>query len=587
MRLTLRNFLIVLIVISALFILIYTRFINLEWGLPYSFHPDERNMAWAIMRLTPVDSYNPHFFAYGQLPLYASYLLVQLFHAFTKVTETEISYTEAVMGLRAISAVVSVLTVVFCMKIVFLLSAKRQPFIDFFAFLLLTFSPVLIQFAHYGTTEALLMFFFVWLLYYSLLRMKDGISARWYYILSAVICGMSVATKVSSLVYVFLPCLLLLTEIRRTEGKMEVLRAFFRGVKFIAATAYISFLFSPYNLIDFKGFLGSMHYESDVALGKALVFYTRAFDSTTPLLFQFIHIFPFVLGFGVLLCFILGFIFLPYTKTNVFLRLAFLSVFLPNAFMYTKWTRFLAPAYPVMILIAILLFYELYTYITRVKTVWASILKIDLAVLLFVMIMPGIAFLSIYQYPDVRYTASHWIHENLEANSKILSETANVVDMPIFPADEMVIFKPYEYISFDSYNVDADSVLQERLTEHLATADYIFVPSRRVFKNHTCLSPDGNDIKRNTSLIDNIKTSIYTWESKAKCKYLAKQYPILNEYYTKLFNGTLGYHKVAEFNSFPRITLFGITIAEYPDEDAEETWSVFDHPVVRIYKRNI
>jgi len=43
---------------------------------------------------------------------------------------------------------------------------------------------------------------------------------------------------------------------------------------------------------------------------------------------------------------------------------------------------------------------------------------------------------------------------------------------------------------------------------------------------------------------------------------------------------------VAEFNSYPKITLFGKTFIEFPDENAEETWSVFDHPVIRIYKKS-
>ena len=46
-----------------------------------------------------------------------------------------------------------------------------------------------------------------------------------------------------------------------------------------------------------------------------------------------------------------------------------------------------------------------------------------------------------------------------------------------------------------------------------------------------------------------------------------------NEYYEKLFSGELGFSKVAEFSSGQN------------DEAAEETFTVFDHPVIRIFKK--
>ena len=54
---------------------------------------------------------------------------------------------------------------------------------------------------------------------------------------------------------------------------------------------------------------------------------------------------------------------------------------------------------------------------------------------------------------------------------------------------------------------------------------------------------------------------------------LKQKYPILNKYYDDLFSGKLGFTKVAEFS------------AGLNDEQAEETWTVFDHPVIRIYKK--
>ena len=68
--------------IASLFlVLVYSRFVGLDWGLPYPMHPDERNMATAIQSLNCgisnfKECFNPHFFAYGQFPLYLGYLIV-------------------------------------------------------------------------------------------------------------------------------------------------------------------------------------------------------------------------------------------------------------------------------------------------------------------------------------------------------------------------------------------------------------------------------------------------------------------------------------------------------------------------------
>jgi len=52
------------------------------------------------------------------------------------------------------------------------------------------------------------------------------------------------------------------------------------------------------------------------------------------------------------------------------------------------------------------------------------------------------------------------------------------------------------------------------------------------------------------------------------------------KFYQLLFSGRLGFEKVEEFNSFPSIGPLS-----FPDEDAEESFTVFDHPVIRIYKK--
>src|SRR5579864_8499009 len=62
-------------IVLTIFILcgVFLRFYAINWGAPYYFHPDERNIASSVSQLQFPNQMNPHFFAYGSLPIYAIY----------------------------------------------------------------------------------------------------------------------------------------------------------------------------------------------------------------------------------------------------------------------------------------------------------------------------------------------------------------------------------------------------------------------------------------------------------------------------------------------------------------------------------
>src|SRR5207253_1272950 len=62
-----------------------------------------------------------------------------------------------------------------------------------------------------------------------------------------------------------------------------------------------------------------------------------------------------------------------------------------------------------------------------------------------------------------------------------------------------------------------------------------------------------------------------------------EKYPRMTQFYKELFAGRLGYKKVAEFTSYPSLAYLGIPIT-FPDDWAEESFTVYDHPKVMIFK---
>ena len=109
-------------------------------------------------------------------------------------------------------------------------------------------------------------------------------------------------------------------------------------------------------------------------------------------------------------------------------------------------------------------------------------------------------------------------------------------------------------VSFDLYHIDENPQLFEQLLSELSKADYIFIPSRRIFANYL---------------------------------RLPQKYPLVTKYYQLLYSGSLGFEKVIEFSSFPQLPVrqIGPISLIWQDEMAEESFTVFDHPVVRIYKK--
>jgi len=465
---------------------LFTRFYKLDWGNGYYFHPDENNMASSVLQMN-FQNLNPHFFAYGQFPLYLTFLTTPI-HDFNSIT----------LILRFWSAIFSCFSVLF-----FYLVGKnifKSQTSAFIFTLLIIFTPGFIQLSHFGTTESILIFVFIINIYLSL-KISNKFKLK-YLILASLISGIGLATKISTAFFI-LPI------------SFSLFPKFKKLIIFILLTLLFFFVFSPYNFIDFSSFLSSMKYEIGVASGQIPVFYTHQFISTVPYFFQFQKIFPYTNGIPILIFSLFGLFFLPRkSKKYLLVIIPSLIFFLYQGQLFVKWTRFMAPIF------FIFPFLSIY-FLEKIKVNFFKIILIIIAIL------PGIYFLKTYSKSDIRVQASDWINQNIPQNSKVISESGNVINIPIKDSN-------FDITNFDFYQFD-----QNQLDSLVKKSDYIFIPSRRVFMNNFSQTQD---------------------------------------YYSKLFSNQLGFSQIKYF--FNNNSLF------LNSEKAEETWSVFDNPTIRIFQKN-
>ena len=566
------NWTLLIILIASAFL----RFYGLNWGLPYPFHPDERNMADAITRFSS-SNLDPKFYAYGQFPLYLAYFTGKFFFSIIEKQNLDrLTFIQAILSLRFWSALFSTATI----YVAYLISKKLFSKKLFTVYCLLftatavAFTPGLIQSAHFGTTESILTFCFLIITYLSLKILEKSTLKKFF--LTAFFLGIALSSKISAAIFVFPFTLVCLWQLKTQNGIKKKLRLVLKFIFALSVTLSLTLVFSPYLVLAYKESRGTLLYEISVAQGKSQVFYTRQFINTVPILFQLQKIFPYALGWPTFILGFLGFLFiiLQLIKKNknypqitnypagwrdpakgdgqlLITLISFLVYFLSNAFLFTKWTRFMTPIFPFFSIFAAYLINRI-IFLPKSKKLLTAYCLLFTAV----SIVPGLLFSSIYFKPDIRLTASEWIYQNIPSGSHVLSETANVVDIPILSPNYQLLITNYflNPVSFDFYSLDENPKVFERLLNELEKSDYIFIPSRRLFVNQL---------------------------------RLPKRYPLTAKYYQLLFSGKLGFKEIKTFPPFPQLLNYSITQLLFSDERSEETFTVFDHPVIRIYKKII
>ena len=528
----------------------FLRFYKLDWGQGLFSHPDEYHIVTSVAQLSFPNQMHPHFFSYGTVTIYLIYFTQEILKHLSTIFNFQFIMPNSFLIGRFYSALFSTLTIFIVYKICAIFFTNRK--FTLIAAFLTGITPGLIQQAHFATPESSLTFFLFGSLLFIIKFVKQN--KILFPVLASIFLSFAMGTKISSIVFLLplITAVIIKFYLKKLSFKTPVLfikQALERLLKFTSFMAIIliivivAFVFvAPYVFLDFPAFRSTLEYEGGLAMGKFSVFYTRQFIDTVPVLFQIEKILPYALGPFLLLFSSLGFMFIVINliiklKKELFVIIvAFLSLFLANAFLFAKWTRFIAPTFPFFAIFASFLLDKLYS---KSK----SISKLLTIILLIGTFLWTTAFFSIYLHSDVRITASNWIEKNFPENSTILIEGGNMIDVPLRGS--------FKRISLDFYNLEIDAQTRSKIASGLDNANYFLVQSRRVFMNH---------------------------------QRLPRIFPITSNFYNALFNGKMGFAQIQEFHSYPMLKIGNFKL-EFPDETAEETWSVFDHPVIRVFKK--
>ena len=512
----------------------FLRFYNLNWDQGHFFHPDERNIAAAVSKISFFDQLNPKFFAYGSLPIYFFRAIGETLTVLFKNPAWVYDWAKINLISRGVSAFFSSLTII----LVFLIAQKIwNKKVGLIATFLTSFSVSLIQTAHYGVTESLLVFWLMLILFFSLELLEKQTMKG--YLKIGLVGGLALATKISALSFFIIPLIthfFISTQHRKQFKYLNYQLKLFVSMIIAFLTSAI---FSPYVFLDRKSFLESMIYESGVATGNLKVVYVLQFEKTLPYLFQLKNLI-WQIGPVALLSY-LGFLLLIFMAVKqkdkkILVFLSFPLVYFAYAgSWYTKFIRYMVPIIPFLTIAASWFLFEIWK---KSRLIGGFLLSLCFTLTLFW----SLAFFSIYTKESTRITASKWIYQNIPPGAKILGEHWDD-GLPIDYSGSHPDW--YQIKQLTIYEADNSQKI-EYYGQELSGADYIVINSRRLY---------------------------------GTLMYLPEKYPTTSRYYRLLFAGELGYQKIAEFTSYPSI--FGL---EINDDSSEETFQVYDHPKIIIFK---
>ena len=519
---------------------IWLRFWRLDWDGGFLLHPDEYNLIAAAARWRFAWGTDPGFHAYGglalSLPIFVSYALSllsggdpfalqQLSHAARIVSAAQSSLALACLPLLASRAWPG--------------RAGRWPAVV--VAWLAALDVGLVQAAHFGTTESGLVLVVVLLALLAVLLHRDRIGPWSFAAASGALIGLGFGLKATAAAFMIIPAVAGLLAL----GRLGLLRL--GAVALLGAVAGLAALgiVSPHTFRFGAAFLSTMRFEADVAAGRADVFWTLQFRSKPPAVFAIAQLpwlhGPLVPGVG--LAGLLALVVRACQRHETALALLPLAVFTLafDAFVLTlgaPFVRYWLPGAAGLLIGVAWIVTDLARSRTRASGRIAGAMA---GLVLMLSVAWCYAFTAIYRAEDVRLQASRWLAAHLADGDRVLIEPHDVglplrvAPLPAAKIEVLPLLEPENAAGLNEYG---------RL---LSGADRLIVASRR----HSSVLPR-----------------------------LPGRFGIACAYYSALQSGELGLVEEVRFDNGPRLGDWRV-----PRGISEETFEVFDHPVVIVFRR--
>ena len=215
-----------------------------------------------------------------------------------------------------------------------------------------------------------------------------------------------------------------------------------------------------------------------------------------------------------------------------------LFLFLYHGLTIVKSVRYLYPAYPALAVLTGVFFHAVVT-----RSHWPRLARTAAVTVLGATFLWALAFTSIYRRPHTRVEASLWIYAHVPQGKRFGNESwDDGLPLGVSPHDAGRYAGP----SLALFDPDSPRKVDE-VVKALEESDWLAITSNRVYANVT---------------------------------RVPAVYPMSIAYYRALFDGSLGFERVADFVSYPTLGPL-----RFPDDRAEEQFTVYDHPRVLLFKK--
>ncbi|MGQ9667365.1 MAG: glycosyltransferase family 39 protein, partial [Anaerolineae bacterium] len=597
------------------------RFYELQWDREMDAfpHPDERHLAntlshvtlswppdWRSLldadhstlnprRVNPDDPAGGHYdLAYGTLPVYLYRFLTAVFPGHQG------QYRQFFVVGRITTALMSLLTVLLVYLLGRALGGRREGLLGA---ALLALSVTHIQLSHFMTVDIALTTFGTAAVYAGArLVMRGG---WWRALIMGLMVGCAAACKVSGFTYGAVIAAVGLLILLKPGDERIVLRLG-RALGYMAlASLGVALAFGTlefYALLDPATYLEAIGRQAEMVRGQVDWPYTRQYVNTAPYWYHLENLLRWGLGWALGIAGLAGVLTAtaylvwlllrrPQTgargvwgrvqavtgqpaRWGLFLILAWaLPYFFQVGGYEVKFVRYMVPLVPFLCLMAGWLLIKTAGMAGRLaerlpETAWgrahlprlgvgwaldkgrwnsaAGVLVI--AAVLVPTLLWALAFMSVYAHPHTWYQASRWIYANAPDGS-VFSEEIWDDSLPVsLPAEgEVPDRHGYRHVPMNIYHDMPPAEKLQHIASVLRQVDYVVLATPRLY----------GSVRR-----------------------LPWRYPVEIRYYELLFQGRLGFELAYAASSYPR--LWG---KEFPDDAADESFSVYDHPRVLIFRK--